>query len=85
MARLLSVNVGLPRYVSWWGKKLLISLWKAPAHRSRMVRRLDVDGDGQGDLTGHGGQHRVVLGTRWRLAPWMTSVAIDSPCTGPWS
>jgi hypothetical protein len=50
-----------------------------------MVRRLDVDGDGQGDLTGHGGQHRVVLGTRWRLAPWMTSVAIDSPCTGPWS
>jgi hypothetical protein len=26
-----------------------------------MVRRLDIDGDGQGDLAGHGGEHRAVL------------------------
>lgn len=82
MARLLSVNVGLARYVSWRGEKVLTSLWKAPAQGSRMVRRLKADGDGQGDLAGHGGQHRAVLGTRWRLAPWMTLVAISSPCTG---
>ena len=26
-----------------------------------MVRRLNIDGDGQGDLTGHGGEHRAVF------------------------
>ena len=26
-----------------------------------MVRRLNIDGDGQGDLAGHGGPHRAVL------------------------
>ncbi|MGZ0199515.1 MOSC domain-containing protein [Streptomyces sp. RM1] len=35
--------------------------WKAPVQGSRMVRRLNVDGDGQGDLAGHGGEMRAVL------------------------
>src|SRR5271163_3308644 len=61
MARLLSVNVGLPRDVSWQGEKVFTSVWKAPVQGRRIVRRLNVDGDGQGDLAGHGGEHRAVL------------------------
>src|SRR5277367_6423394 len=61
MARLLSVNVGLPRDVSWQGEKVFTSVWKAPVQGRRIVRLLNVDGDGQGDLSGHGGEHRAVL------------------------
>jgi ferredoxin-NADP reductase/MOSC domain-containing protein YiiM/ferredoxin len=61
MARLLSVNVGLPREVSWQGEKVFTGVWKAPVQDRRIVRRLNVDGDGQGDLAGHGGEHRAVL------------------------
>jgi ferredoxin-NADP reductase/MOSC domain-containing protein YiiM len=61
MPRLLSVNVGLPRDVSWQGETVFTSVWKAPVQGRRMARRLNVDGDGQGDLSGHGGEHRAVL------------------------
>jgi ferredoxin-NADP reductase/MOSC domain-containing protein YiiM len=61
MAQLLSVNVGLPREVSWRGEKVFTSVWKEPVQGTRMVRRLNVDGDRQGDLSGHGGEHRAVL------------------------
>jgi ferredoxin-NADP reductase/MOSC domain-containing protein YiiM len=61
MARLLSVNVGLPRDILWNGKTVHTSIWKAPVQGRRAVRRLDIDGDGQGDLAGHGGEHRAVF------------------------
>ena len=61
MARLLSVNVGLPRDIAWLGRTVHTSVWKAPVAGRRMVRRLDVDGDRQGDLAGHGGEQRAVL------------------------
>jgi ferredoxin-NADP reductase/MOSC domain-containing protein YiiM len=60
MARLLSVNVGLPRDVTWQGKTVHTGIWKAPVKGARMVRRLNIDGDGQGDLAGHGGERRAV-------------------------
>ncbi|MGO9360516.1 MAG: MOSC domain-containing protein [Xanthobacteraceae bacterium] len=61
MARLLSVNVGLPRDVMWQGKTVHTAIWKAQVEGPRMVRRLNIDGDGQGDLAGHGGEHRAVF------------------------
>jgi ferredoxin-NADP reductase/MOSC domain-containing protein YiiM len=61
MARLLSVNVGLPRDIPWQGKTVHTAVWKAPVQGPRVVRRLNIDGDGQGDLVGHGGEHRAVL------------------------
>jgi ferredoxin-NADP reductase/MOSC domain-containing protein YiiM len=61
MARLLSVNVGLPRDISWQGKTVHTGVWKTPVQGRRMVRRLNIDGDGQGDLQGHGGEHRAVF------------------------
>jgi ferredoxin-NADP reductase/MOSC domain-containing protein YiiM len=58
---LLSVNVGLPQDVAWHGQMVHTAVWKHPVEGSRLVRRLNIDGDGQGDLHGHGGEHRAVF------------------------
>ena len=61
MGRLVSVNVGLPREVAWRGETVRTAIWKQTVQGRRMVRRLNVDGDAQGDLAGHGGEHRAVM------------------------
>jgi ferredoxin-NADP reductase/MOSC domain-containing protein YiiM/ferredoxin len=58
---LVSVNVGMPKDVPWYGKTVYTGVWKYPVTGPRMVRRLNIDGDGQGDLAGHGGEQRAVL------------------------
>ena len=58
---LLSVNVGMPRDVAWQGRTVHTGIWKRPVQGPSMVRRLNIDGDGQGDLNGHGGEQRAVL------------------------
>jgi ferredoxin-NADP reductase/MOSC domain-containing protein YiiM len=57
----LSVNVGLPQDVAWHGRTVRTAVWKQPVKGPRMVRRINIDGDGQGDLAGHGGEHRAVF------------------------
>ena len=61
MARLLSVNVGMPRDIAWQGKTVHTGIWKTPVEGPSMVRRLNIEGDGQGDLNGHGGERRAVF------------------------
>lgn len=61
MGRLVSVNVGMPTNVQWRDKTVYTGIWKAPVDGPVMVRRLNVDGDGQGDLAGHGGEQRAVM------------------------
>ena len=61
MATLRSVNVGLPKDVPWRGRTVHTGVWKSPAPGPQLVRSLNIDGDGQGDLTGHGGEQRAVL------------------------
>src|SRR5499433_488155 len=61
MARLLSVNVGLPRDIQWKGRVVHTGIWKDPVQGRCRVRRLNLDGDGQGDLAGHGGEQRAVF------------------------
>jgi ferredoxin-NADP reductase/MOSC domain-containing protein YiiM/ferredoxin len=58
--RLLSVNVGLPREVPWRGRTVRTAIFKSPVSGRRHVGRLNVEGDGQADLVGHGGEHRAV-------------------------
>src|SRR6478672_3596067 len=57
----MSVNVGLPRDITWRGETVHTGIWKAPVKGRRMARRLNIDGDGQGDLAGHGGEQRAVM------------------------
>ena len=61
MARLLSVNVGLPRDIEWKGRTVHTGIWKDPLPGRCRVGRLNLAGDGQGDLAGHGGEQRAVF------------------------
>src|SRR4051794_27300621 len=59
--RLLSVNVGLPKEVTWRGKTVFTGVYKGAVDGPRRARRLNLDGDGQGDRAGHGGEQRAVF------------------------
>ena len=59
--KLLSVNVGLPRDIEWKGRTVHTGIWKNPVRGRCRVGRLNLDGDGQGDLAGHGGEQRAVF------------------------
>jgi ferredoxin-NADP reductase/MOSC domain-containing protein YiiM len=61
MARLLSVNVGLPRDIEWSGRTVHTGIWKESVSGRCRVGRLNLEGDGQGDLAGHGGEQRAVF------------------------
>jgi len=61
MGVIVSVNVGLPRDVAWQGKTVRTGVWKTPVTGRILARRLNLDGDGQGDLQGHGGEQRAVM------------------------
>jgi len=61
MARLLSVNVGLPRDIEWKGRIVHTGIWKDAVSSRCRVGKLNLDGDGQGDLAGHGGEQRAVF------------------------
>jgi len=56
----LSINVGLPRNVAWRGQTVQTSIFKEPVEGSVRVRRLNLDGDQQSDLTVHGGAEKAV-------------------------
>ncbi|MGW4199107.1 MOSC domain-containing protein [Streptomyces sp. NPDC005004] len=55
------MNVGMPADVRWHGRTVHTGVYKQTVAGPRMVRRLNIDGDGQGDLGGHGGEQRAVL------------------------
>jgi ferredoxin-NADP reductase/MOSC domain-containing protein YiiM len=61
MAKLLSINVGLPRNIEWKGRTVYTGIWKSPVHGTCRVSRLNLEDDGQGDLAGHGGEQRAVF------------------------
>ena len=56
-----SVNVGLPRDVEWRGKTVRTAIWKQPVAGRVFAARLNLAGDGQADLAGHGGEQRAVM------------------------
>jgi MOSC domain-containing protein YiiM len=58
--RIVSVNVGLPRVVEWHGRSVTTGIFKAPVEARLALRRLNLDGDRQADLTVHGGVFKAV-------------------------
>ena len=57
----MSVNVGMPTNIDWNGRTVRTGIWKRPIGGPVMARRLNLDGDGQGDAAGHGGEQRAVM------------------------
>src|SRR5271167_1581941 len=58
---IVSVNVGLPQDVTWQGRTVRTAIWKKPVTGRIFAGRLNLDGDGQGDLGGHGGEQRALM------------------------
>jgi MOSC domain-containing protein YiiM len=58
--KLLSVNTGLPRDVTWHGRNVTTGIFKEPVHGRIALRKLNLDGDRQADLTVHGGEYKAV-------------------------
>ena len=70
---LLSVNVGMPKDVSWHGKIVHTGIFKDPVAGRRRVGRLNVEGDGQGDQRDAGGEETE--------APFLMGLIVDSVVT----
>jgi len=58
--KLVSINAGLPRDLTWDGNKVTTSIWKEPVSGPVRVSRLNIDGDRQSDLSVHGGADKAV-------------------------
>jgi MOSC domain-containing protein YiiM len=58
--KVLSVNVGLPRKVLFNGQTITTAIFKDPVKGPIMLRKLNLDGDKQADLTVHGGVDKAV-------------------------
>src|SRR5258706_15633295 len=55
-----SLNVGMPREVMWHGRAVTTGIFKSPVNGRIALRALNLDGDGQADLTVHGGEYKAV-------------------------
>ncbi len=58
--KLISINVGLPRDVTWHGKTVRTSIWKSPVEGRVRLSKLNLDGDQQSDLSVHGGVDKAI-------------------------
>jgi len=58
--KLVSVNTGLPREVTWRGRKVITAIYKQPVEGRVALRKLNLDGDRQADLSVHGGEYKAV-------------------------
>ena len=74
--KLLAVSVSLPREVTVKGKTVRTGIFKEPVNRRVQVKTLNIDGDGQADLIGHGGEMRAVLVYAFEnYAHWATELS----------
>ena len=75
MGMIVSVNVGLPQDVAWQGRTVRTGVWKTPVTGRIFARRLNLDGDGQGDLRGHGGEQRAIMVYQLEILPALGEVS----------
>ncbi len=78
-----SVNVGRPRPVPWRGRTTLSAIFKEPVAGRVAVRRLNLDGDKQADLTVHGGPDKAVYAYPSEHYPWWREQLPDAEL--PWA
>jgi MOSC domain-containing protein YiiM len=75
MAELISVNVGLPRPIETPTGPVLSGIYKSPTEKRTRVRRFNLDGDRQADLSAHGGENKAIYGyPQEHYAAWATEL-----------
>ena len=57
---LISLQVGIPRIVTRDGEEVLTGIFKSPVDKRVRMRKLNLDGDRQADLSVHGGPDKAV-------------------------
>ncbi|MBL9123854.1 MAG: MOSC domain-containing protein [Planctomycetaceae bacterium] len=69
--QVVSVNVGMPREVPWKGTLVTTGIFKDPVPGRIALRQFNLDGDGQADLTVHGGRDKAIYAyPAEHYAPW---------------
>jgi MOSC domain-containing protein YiiM len=58
--KLISVSTGLPRETTWHGRIVTTGIFKQPVEGRVALRKLNLDGDRQADLTVHGGEDKAI-------------------------
>src|SRR5258708_33113656 len=58
--KLVSVNIGLPREITWHGRSVTTAIYKQPVEGRVALHKLNLNGDRQADLSVHGGEHKAV-------------------------
>lgn len=55
-----ALSIGIPREIEYNGRSISTGIFKSPVEGPRKVGRSGIDGDGQADLTVHGGVDKAV-------------------------
>jgi MOSC domain-containing protein YiiM len=71
--QIVSLNTGLPRDVVWHGRTVTTGIYKAPVEGRVALRRLNLEGDGQADLSVHGGEFKAVYCYPFEHYAWWTA------------
>jgi MOSC domain len=80
VVRVVSVNVGLPRTVRWKGRDVTTGIFKQPVEARITLRRLNLDGDRQADLSVHGGAAKAVYAYPVEhYAFWREQLGVELP------
>src|SRR5450755_2829918 len=58
--KIVSLNIGLPQEVTWHGRVVTTGIFKQPVEGRVALRKVNLDGDRQADLTVHGGEFKAV-------------------------
>ena len=81
--QILSIHVGRPRDVTWRGKLVRTSIFKDPVAGAVAVRTFNLDGDGQADLSVHGGRDKAVYAyPSEHYAVWQRELGVDTLAWG---
>lgn len=79
MARILSVNVSLPKVIDFEGQRTTTGIFKEPVEGRVSLRTLNLDGDRQADLTVHGGSDKVVYAYSMEHYDYLHGIFPDLP------
>jgi MOSC domain-containing protein YiiM len=78
--RVISVNVGRPRQVDCQGATVVTGIFKEPVAGTLPLRRLNLDGDAQADLSVHGGPDKAVYAyPSEQYGPWQARLGRELP------
>jgi len=75
--KIISIQVGMPKEITFRGKKIVTGIFKQPVKGTVRVRTFNLDGDKQADLKVHGGRDKAVYAYSLDAYPWWKKARPD--------